>query len=328
MLLLTVGDVHISDKPFGSRIDDYQETTINKLIEIREDARKNEASGVLFTGDIFHFKSWYKNSYALVNRLIRLFQSYPCPVYVIPGNHDMVYDKPESIPNQPLGAVLASGAMIELRPEGLVLEEGSLRVRIAGTDYNEKDPLPNCMAVKKQEGDHALITVGHFYSGPGATDSFFGHTRLGYEELKECDTDIWVLGHFHNDQGIQELKKGELRRAFINIGSLTRGSLDEDNINRIPSFGRIRIQEDGTWSTEQVPIPNVLPASEIFSLEKYEERKQEREAIREFVTHLKEQVGLESFTAEDKDQFLATLELDEEIKLLVEKYIEEAEYNV
>lgn len=52
-----VGDPHLSDVAPLSRIDNYTEAILNKLIYICDYANKNNLSSLVLLGDIFHRKN-------------------------------------------------------------------------------------------------------------------------------------------------------------------------------------------------------------------------------------------------------------------------------
>jgi hypothetical protein len=69
------------------------------------------------------------------------------------------------------------------------------------------------------------------------------------------------FGHWHKDQGVQEIARN---KWAVNIGSLSRGSLRQDEIQRIPSCAVLHFDRDRV-QIEKVPL-KVAPASEIFDL--------------------------------------------------------------
>lgn len=343
LTFLTVGDVHIADHPPGARIDNYKEATLEKLRMVAQAANKVEADAVLFTGDIFHLKAPSRNSHSMVRALMDVLRSMGVPCYCAPGNHDLRNDRLDSLPHQPLGVLFKSGAMIQLNPEGFLYEvpakdmrarvvdkrdpySTSFYVKVACTNYNEKDPVPECHAVKKDGADF-LVTVGHFFAGPVGGD-YWGNYRAGYPELSETETDIYVLGHFHHDQGIQEVNETH----FVNLGSLTRGALDDDNLTRDIKIGLIKME----WHEKErhfernlssIRLP-VKPPEEIFDLVKHEEIKKEREVMNSFVVELNEEfsrvmaAGGEEMGAME---LLSAMELPQNVESELLRRIREAE---
>jgi len=329
--IISIGDLHLADKPPGSRVGNYRDQVLGKIEKSRHLAVARQVAAVLLTGDVFHLKTPTRNSHSLVRSLIEILQEFPCPVFVAPGNHDLSNDRLDSLPRQPLGVVLESGALTLLTPEGhdVVLEddEGNpIKIRLAATSYNERDPLPECHKVKKGDNDY-LITVGHFYSSPQG-GHYFGHTCLSYREMSKTETDLWVMGHFHNDQGIQMVRD----TYFINLGALSRGSLDEDNITRQVKIGYVELSKPGVKvipSLKSVRIP-MLSAMDVFDLEKHEEIKEEKKRMDSFVQELESEFSrVSSEEGEEGDtgpvELLQKMSLDIELQEEVMRRIREAE---
>ena len=100
-------DVHMSDKAPSSRKDDWVETVLGKLGQVRDFA--SGASLILDGGDFFHIKAPGRNSHELVRRVADHHSSYQVPVYCTPGNHDAIYGDYGFLGQQPLGVLFSTG---------------------------------------------------------------------------------------------------------------------------------------------------------------------------------------------------------------------------
>jgi len=88
------------------------------------------------------------------------------------------------------------------------------------------------------------------------------------------------FGHWHKDQGI-EVVGG---KQFVNQGSVSRGSLVRENLERTP---RISLVEFDGSDLRVTPIGlSVAPASEVFDLEKKALQERERHDIDQFIMRL------------------------------------------
>jgi DNA repair exonuclease SbcCD nuclease subunit len=284
--IITANDIHIGDINPRSRVDDFKETILEKIEQIRKECDKRKADAFIIAGDLFNLKNPNKNTHGLVRELIELFKKFKCPVYMIPGNHDMTGNNLESLKDQPLGVLFASGAVINLTDEKLGKKshkgDPSPKVSIVGIPYIDDIDLSS-ISLPPKEDCIAQICALHLYAGPQA-GSVFKEKLYGYDELSSLGSDVFVIGHYHIDQGIQILNG----KHFINIGSITRGSLAEENLSHQPKMGVIKIQwEEGktTIKTETQEL-KVKPASEIFDLVKREKEKKEITEIQKFVDQL------------------------------------------
>src|SRR3989344_4231877 len=110
-------DVHMADSGPSSRTDDWTETVLGKLGQVRDVAKKWGASAIIDGGDFFHIKSPSRNSHELIQRVARHHSDYPCPVFCCPGNHDSVYGDYAFLGQQPLGVLFAAGVYKRLYDE-------------------------------------------------------------------------------------------------------------------------------------------------------------------------------------------------------------------
>jgi len=272
MIFLTVGDVHLSDTTPASRLDNYTDATFEDLALVRAQALEQKATAVFITGDIFDRKSPIKNSHAIVARAIALFSSFPCPVYSIVGNHDIVNNRMDSLSRQPLNVLFESGALKRLKKE--VFD----KVTVHGVDFDEGNDY-STLSPEKDENSTATIAVCHVLATPDGGD-MYGEPIFSYKKLANSDVDVYVFGHFHNDQGIHTIGK----KKFVNLGALSRGSLTQEEIHRQVKIGRI--EWDGK-SLECSEIPLAVKSSkEIFDIEKKQEMEKKEKEIESFVASL------------------------------------------
>lgn len=88
------------------------------------------------------------------------------------------------------------------------------------------------------------------------------------------------FGHWHRDQGI-EIVGG---KYFVNQGSVSRGALVRENLERTPKVALLEIDDSGISVTE-LPLC-VAPASEVFDLEKKAMQEREKHDIDQFILRL------------------------------------------
>lgn len=275
---ITFTDIHLADKNPASRIDEYMESILNKLEQARDICIDRKIDVALCGGDIFHIKTPTKNSHYLVSKTISVFKSFPCPIYSIYGNHDLRQDNITTLSKQPFYTLVKSGALSYLRDEFLC--DGN--IRIFGMDYCS---FPNEVDFNKEnKGEKIQICVAHVNASSTFSD-LFGEKVYRYQDLKDTTPDIFVFGHYHPDQDI------EIHNAkhFINVGSLSRGSLKKDELSRIPQLGYIEISDDFKIKTAKIPL-KVLPSNEIFDLELRNKEEKDNEEIEKFITEMKDKL--------------------------------------
>jgi hypothetical protein len=107
-----------------------------------------------------------------------------------------------------------------------------------------------------------LVVAAHLLASPAGGEMFGSEDIIAYRDLVDLDPDVWCFGHWHKNQGVTELGG----KHIVNIGSLTRGSLNEDDVKRIPEVAVLRFGGRDGISIERREL-DVRPSSEVFDLE-------------------------------------------------------------
>ena len=278
-------DLHLSDQTPRSRKDDWTSTVLGKIAQIGDLARTMGAHAVLDGGDFFDIKAPARNSHALVRRAMAAHQGYPCPVYANVGNHDCVYGDYSYLPQQPLGVLFEAGTFKRLYDEHeLVINQGGVTVRVVGVPYHGvKYDLSRLAKITRGKEDY-LVVAAHLLASPTTSTMFESEDVIQYKELDQYPAiDVAMFGHWHKDQGITKTPGG---KTVVNIGSLTRGSLSQDDQDRVPSVAVLRFTKEGL-DISKVPL-QYAPASDVFDLETKETEELKSTMLEEFVGHLQQ----------------------------------------
>ncbi len=257
-------DVHLAASPPQSRMDDWTETVLDKLRQVGEIAHEVGAAAVIDGGDFFHIKTPSRTTHALIQKVAAVHNEYPCPVYCVRnGNHDVKFGDGAYLDEAPLGVLFATGVFKMLDADGVTFRgEGSSgqKIRLVGIPYHGKSYDMSKLAVVKGDEDYLMIAA-HLLASPAGGEMFGTEDIVRYSDLVDLDADVFMFGHWHKNQGVTELKG----KQIVNIGSLTRGALSEDNVKRIPEVAILRFGEDGC-TIERRGL-RVKPASEVFDVE-------------------------------------------------------------
>lgn len=282
-------DVHVSDRSPESWKGDYVGEIWSSLKQIGELAAAHGATAVLDGGDFFHVKAPTQNSHRLVAQVALIHQAYPCPVYCIEGNHDVKYNNLDTLSEQPLGVLYNSRVFRHLRDETFTCDD--VKVRVVGVPYSPFRTVKELQSIRKR-GDERLIAVVHALAGetpPSTVEEFFGEPVFRYEELiVDGGPDCWMFGHWHQDQGALKIRD----RWFVNQGAVSRGALSRENLTRIPQVALIEVRSEGV-EVKTVPL-SVAPASEVFDLERKQQRDEESKSIEQYVERIKVELTTDS----------------------------------
>jgi len=318
-VFITANDIHISDNNPRSRIDDFKTTILNKLSQMGMACNKLNADGAIIAGDLFNIKNPTKNSHKQNKELVKVFNDFKCPIFMIEGNHDLTGGRLDSLEEQPLGVLFEDNTLRQLRHE--VIEKNGVKISLVGIPYSEDIELSK-LNIPKKEDCVTQICAMHLYSSLKG-GYLFDERIYGYDELAELSPDIFVLGHYHLDQGIHK----ESDKYFINIGSLSRGTIAEENINHHPQIGFIKINvkdNKPTYSIRSLRL-NIKPVEEVFDLEKKREIEKEKKEIESFVEKLASETSAEDIKNSDTiDSLIDKMNITKEIKDRVLNLIQEA----
>ena len=277
-------DVHLADKNPQSRTDSWFRTTLGKLHQVGQAARSFEADAVIDGGDFFHVKSPFRNSHHMLRVVADLHAFYPCPVYAVIGNHDCVYGDMRYLEKQPLGVLYSTGVFKRLYDKHeLIIEKDGIKVRVVGIPYHGPNYEMNRLkGIKKGDEDY-LIVAAHLLASPKGGSMFDREDIVSYNALRELDPDVFMFGHWHQDQGIVQIAPG---KQVVNIGSLTRGSISQDELSRRPAIATLTITK-GEIRIEKIPL-QVQPPEKVFDLVGHERKQMSDGMIEEFVGSLHE----------------------------------------
>lgn len=308
--ILCIGDIHLSDRPPSSCTDDYLEDlfvilehTVNKVRELDVDA-------VVWSGDVFHYKQPSRTSHGTVQRAIEIIQSYPVPLYIVPGNHDMLHDRFDSIAvSQPLGVLFKTGA---------ILLDG----------WDTENSLPIYGVPWKQEWSDETVTNSLADFSSASEGLVIAHAPL-YPKGKELEwenypVDKWAeamgdkgycfYGHVHDSHGIYR----QSGVTFCNLGAITRGSLHESELKR-----KIQIS---LWDSEngftEIDVPH-KPADQVFRLMEKREVQDTQARLNDFLATI-DQTSINITSTESVMEHIRTLNLGTEVEKLIEELLSNA----
>lgn len=321
---ITFTDVHVSDTNPASRLGDYREDILNKLRQIGKVGKKLGVDFYIFAGDLFHFKAPNRNSHALVRMLIEIFQDFGAPIYTTEGNHDLRRDSYDTFDEQPLSVLYAAGVLQQIRDE--IIDINNSSVRISAIPFTEEPDLT--IIPKSTSHDEDLqICILHLYATKKGGE-LFGHKLYSYDEISVLGDDVFVLGHYHVDQGVERINTGSREQVFINVGAISRGSLSEDEITREPKICYVSatIEKDKPPIIKTQPVKlRVKPAEEVFNIEKKKAEKKEIEDAERFVGTLQKEIEHMGNSVDTLDQEIENSKIEKPVIAKVKHYLTEAD---
>jgi predicted phosphodiesterase len=313
---LLMGDIHLSDRAPSSCTDSYQDDILTILAEVGHIARERRSTAVIWAGDIFHHKTPGRTSHRSVLDLINVATGYPCPVYVVPGNHDMLYDRLESIHlTQPLGVVIASGAVQLL--DGWMDDGNRYVFGLPWLQHWTDDTVSAALEDYRTDGtnDDPMLVVTHAPLYPPGQELVHEYYPAEKWAAAMGNRGSVYYGHVHEPHGWY--RTGGV--TFCNVGAISRGSLHEHNLTR-----KVQI---AAWNSETgffdlLDVPH-KPAAEVFRLQEADEVRTARVDLGQFL----DSVGsahLDIASIEAVKDHVRTLNLGPNLERVIFELLEDA----
>lgn len=232
MIILGVADSHVKSRNPSARIDIFSETMLAKFMELGEAAVSNKAAAVLHCGDLFDSP---RIGFNLLGQLTKILRSFPCPIYVVPGNHDLYGHNVQSINQTVLGLLAAAGVINLLtREEDAYITDDIVTVKVSGQEYHpfidKREPaLDYDMDVDYLADCNILVVHGMLLEKPF-------HPDVPCTLISDVVTsaDIVMGGHYH--PGFKSGVVTTVNTVFINPGSMGRVEASKDSFERMPSY--------------------------------------------------------------------------------------------
>lgn len=259
MKFLFITDTHFTAKAPASRIDDFQKTIKNKLIEVGKIIKKEKIDILLHGGDMFHSPD-VSNKFC--GEIAEIFKSYNIPIYVNIGNHDVYGYNISTIDNTKLG-LFAKAGIVNLinREKPLVFNEEGYKIGIEAQEYYadiDKDSKKDYMFYEN-DVDYKILLIHSML----LDHEFF--KEIPHTQIKNVNTeaDLVLAGHYHPGFKTKEING----TTFINPGSLLRVDSSIGSFEYTPSVVKLDVTRD-KMEYEFIALKSAKPAEKIFKEKK------------------------------------------------------------
>jgi DNA repair exonuclease SbcCD nuclease subunit len=286
-------DWHLTEVPPSRRKDDYRAAILAKIEYIRGLTERLNGAG-LCGGDVFHYKPprHQGNSFRLLIDLINILRRFPQGrVFGSVGNHDLNYDRMDSLSHQPLGLLIELGVYQDLNKDTVLFTNNDETVKVSVETFPylaDGKALGAILAAgPRLPGVDHRIGIVHAYGHPGDAGSLFGEPTLGYNQLKDVDFDFLLWGHDHSRKETEQVG----RVTHINLGSLARAAFSYDEVDRPVVATVLSFKPDGNVAYKEQELP-IKPLEIAFqTADKGMERVGKSDDIQTFFEGMDEQVA-------------------------------------
>lgn len=323
--VLLLSDIHLSDKAPSSCTESYNDDLFDLLYQTVDLALRNDYEAVIWAGDVLHSKIPMRTSHRTMQRTIELIQSYSCPLYIVPGNHDMLSDRFDSVhDSQPLGVLLRSGAEL-LHGWGSGPFYGVPWLPVWSDKADDGEPSQRALEAvtaalldwnynQGNDKHSLLVTHAPFYI-PGYELEYEYFPVARFADMMGNAGSV-MYGHIHEPHGTYEV--GGV--TYCNWGALSRGSLHEYNLTR-----DVCVTEWDSVTGEFTKIVlDYKPANEVFRLQEVTEIKEAQVNLDAFLSSVG-QATIEITSISSIIAHVRTLKLSKDIESVIVSLLEGAD---
>lgn len=260
---------------------------LDKIKTIAHIANEQDIDDVIFLGDMFHQRY---QPYSYMMKCYMAFKEFKKAPYSIIGNHDLIYERAETIDESPLNFLFMTGVVKHLD----TLEYDDVIVK--GFDYTT--PIN-----QNEDYNHYVVCVAHQYYNTPLYKSY-----IKPEDALNLGYNAYVLGHDHTvyDDIVNT------KFTVIRPGSLSRGTAHSSNLMR-DVYGVVFNTITKTF--ERITIPT-QKASDVFKEIKYVEKSLET-SVDEIINKMEFSTDKTIYDMLDEGK-----DIPDDVKNLIIKYLE------
>jgi len=314
-------DSHLTMRNPKSRKDIYYDEILDQWRDLVQAAVDHDAVAVLHAGDVFDAP---KISNRLAGWLALIIRDLPCPVYVVPGNHDIFGHNAETLDQTTLGLLAKSGIFRILDKDNpATININNVSVKLHGREYHadidKRDWRLDYDIDSDPYVDYNFLVVHGMLVDEKLPD-YIHHTHI--DTVKQTQADLVLAGHNHKGfkNGIVEKNK----KLFINPGSMARKDASIESM-RMPNYIVIEIDKHNGIKAWLEPFKSAKPWEEVLDRELLLAQKARAESLDAFKETISESTQFESLNIFDILVSIATnLQSTAEVRQLAFHALQEA----
>ncbi|WP_054251933.1 metallophosphoesterase family protein [Neofamilia massiliensis] len=319
MKLLFFTDTHIRPSNPRNRLDNFYESVLKKLEEIRDYANSHDIDYVIHGGDIFDRPDCPIKATSQVGLILASFKM---PIYIVVGNHDIFGYNLDTLDRSMLGLLTSFGILKLIDKDGELLEKKGQRVLLLGKNFSaDLDTSKDNYILKdsdiKYQADK-IINVVHGFLTDRPFIKYVDHTLVG--EIVDTKADLTLSGHYHTGFPIQKIDG----KIFANPGSIVRITNSLAEIKRRPKFLEIEVTKDDV-EVREIYLKSAKAGEEVLDRSKLIEDQYKDQRLMLFADSIDQSIDLDLIDLDAIiDSIAGAEDFDQEIKSQAKIRIEKA----
>lgn len=271
MKFMWISDVHLRGKNSIHRIGNYFEDVLTKLDEVINIYKKKNCSFLIIAGDLFDS---HTVSNTVVDEFVDRIEKNNIKVKVIWGNHDLSNCNLNASKGTSLTHILRRSKNFELLDE---YEDDTCYIKGINYEFNIEDKIRTDGLFVK-DTDKFKIIVTHAF----ITEKDF-HPNVNHIKAIDIKTNVNLIicSHFHEsfEKYYKEVDGESV--FFCNLGAFGRLSVSE--AKKQP---KVALADTETREIDVLELMSAKKGHEIFDLAKYNELKENKKDIKDFLERL------------------------------------------
>lgn len=291
MKIMYSTDHHMKGRNPGSRLDNYPQAIMNKVLEFEQACYANNAKQAVFGGDLYDTPRVAFSFINMMSRVLRRMKRRGITCYIVPGNHDLYGYSMDTLEQTAIGVLIAAGLLKVLKRGQSYLHTSAkgVTVELFGREYDkdiDHDPQTDYEITPKHQADWNLL----FSHGMLLEKPF--HPDVTHSLTKDVVTsaDLVANGHYHAGYDVHE----ENGTIFLNPGSTGRDEI----CKRQPQYAIITVLRK-RLKVEYVEYQCAEKYQDIFDFSANLSAKTHTRYLEAFEQTIQDAVLYESFDAKD-----------------------------
>jgi DNA repair exonuclease SbcCD nuclease subunit len=280
--------------------------TVVKLMGLKELMISINSKVLIIVGDVFHKRQQSLQYLSNIMNTLLDFKSSGIKVFSICGNHDIAFERMDTIDSAPLALLVASNLIIPLRT--LILNTSN-NYSVSFHGYNYPDEIVPASNVKTES--RIKVCVAHRFLNYN-----FDNFSLTSQNIEDLGYNIYCLGHDHVPYSHTKIGN----KVVVRSGSFMRGTSHKFNISRTPVIDTISFTNKISFQRDNVLCK---PKEQVFSSELINNSTSE-DVVIEDLDNLVESLIENLDNSVNSNVYDYVDQLPENIKNTLDKYLSQA----
>lgn len=326
-------DIHLNplNKIPTSCKENYHEVVYLEFQELKNHIEElklqYEKIVVCVSGDIFNLKQQSYYTPKVIEYYSNLFESTfsDLQVYCIPGNHDLTASSMDLFNESAYNIwSKATSNVVDVSNKTILIDDN---ITVSGIPYYKLQQTRDKIKDLNLSENNKNIVLLHSDIFASASDSsWFMHDFITYDEVSLLNKNISMalLGHIHKESPIKSSENCTFSKPHA-FSRMTKEYLSKEDLeDSYPSYALFELDKKGNMISSEYYRIKKFNSSDFIDFNDLQKVKENSNKFHDFIAELNSTFGSieESFSIQNPDDLLNRIELENEIRQIINKYIQ------